>query len=91
MANPTKKFEALTQDEKDAFKDGLKTFMGYQDELDETRKAMKGQIEITADKIEGLTKKDVKKLFNYYRKNIQPSDLRDDAEILEEVKTMMGA
>jgi len=91
MSNSVKKLELLSEEEKDAFKDGLKTFMGYQEELDETRKAMKGQIEITADKIEGLSKKDVKKLFNYYRKNTQPSDLRDDAAILEEVKVMMDS
>lgn len=92
MANgntTVKKFEALSADEKAAFKDGLKTFMGYLEELQETRDAMKEQIKITAEKIEALSKKDVKKLFNYYKKDIQPSELREDAQLLEEVKTFM--
>ena len=85
-----KKFQALTDDEKQAFKDGLNTYLGYLEEIKETRDGMKGQIEVTAGKIAGLNKKEVKKLFNYFKKGISPKALREDADIIEAVNKIRG-
>jgi hypothetical protein len=89
MADTVSKFESLNDQEKADFKDALKTFMGYQEEIAELKESQKDQIVMASKKIESLTKKDIKKLFTYFRKNIEPSDLREDAKILEEVKNYM--
>lgn len=89
MANEAKKFEALSSDEKAAFKDGLNTYLGYLEEMGETKEAIKNQIQITTKKIPTLDKKEVKKLFNYFKKHTTPAQLREDAQILEEVNAFL--
>lgn len=85
-----KKFSALDAEEQAAFKDGLSTYLGYLAEAEETRDAMKDQVSLTAKKVPSLSKKDVKKFFNYFKKGVDPADLKEDAKILEEMHLIMG-
>ncbi len=79
------KLELLNIDERAILKDGLKTYLAYQQEINETREVMKDQISRVASEVKTLTKKEVKKLFAYLKKNTTPDELREDAEALEEV------
>lgn len=81
----TKEFELLNQDDKRIFLDGLGTYLGYETEIKKTRESQKDQISRVASKVEGFSKKDVRKLFNYFKKNIKPNDLRSDAEVIERI------
>jgi len=83
------KLETLTDQEKADFKDGLKTYLGYQDDIDETKESQREQIKVVASKVKSLSKKEVRKLFNYLRKKISASELRDDAEAIEEIEDMI--
>jgi hypothetical protein len=85
-----KKFSALDAEEKAAFKDGLSTYLGYLAEAKETRDAMKDQVSLTAKKVPSLSKKDVKKFFNYFKKGVDPAELKEDASILAEMHEVMG-
>jgi len=83
------KLEALHSQEKADFKDGLKTYLGYQDEINELRESQRDQITIVASKVKSLTKKEVRKLFTYFRKQVTPEELRDDAEAIEKITSMI--
>lgn len=84
-----KKLELLTNDEKSELKNRLKTYMGYQREIDDLKESMKEQVTAAGDEIETLTKKEVKKIFTYFRKKATPAELREDAETIEEIRTML--
>lgn len=88
--NLMKKFSALDETEKEAFKDGLSTYLGYLAESKETRDAMKDQIALTAKKVPSLSKKDVRKFFTYFKNGVDPAELKEDAKILEEMRKVMG-
>lgn len=85
-----KGFEELTPDEKESFKGYLKVFMGYEDDIKSTREAQKEQISQCAGEIQNMSKKDIKKLFNYFKKKVNPDELREDAEEIEEIKEFMN-
>jgi len=80
------KLETLNSQEKADFKDGLKTYLGYQEEIGELRESQREQIVVVASKVKSLTKKEVRKLFTYFRKQVTPEQLRDDAEAIEEIE-----
>lgn len=84
-----KSFEELTSDEKQSFKGYLKVFMGYEDDIKSTREAQKEQIAQCAGEIQDMSKKDIRKLFNYFKKKVSPEELREDAEEIEEIKDFM--
>lgn len=88
--NIMKKFSALDADEKAAFKDGLSTYLGYLAEAKETRDAMKDQVAFTCTEVPTLNKKDVKKFFNYFKRGVDPAELKEDAKILQEMHEVMG-
>ena len=81
----TKEFDLLNDDDKKVFLDGLKTYLGYETEIQMTRESQKDQISRVASKVENFSRKDVRKLFNYFKKNIKPNDLRSDAEVIERI------
>jgi hypothetical protein len=83
------KLETLSEQEKHDFKDGLKTYIGYQEEIDETKESQREQVTVVASKVKSLSKKEVRKLFNYFRKRVTAAQLRDDAEAIEEVEDML--
>jgi hypothetical protein len=85
-----KKFQALDKDQKAAIKDGLSTYMGYLEDMAETRQVCKDLIDMTAKKVEGFSKKEMRKLFNYFKRGANPEELREDAEIIEEVNNFIG-
>jgi hypothetical protein len=89
MSEVTKKFELLDSNEKRDFLDGLKTFLGYENDIKESRAAQKGQITVVSSKIPGMKKRDVRKLFIYFKKNTSPTELREDADTIEAVKEEM--
>jgi hypothetical protein len=89
MSEVTKKFELLDSNEKRNLLDGLKTYLGYENDIKESRAAQKGQITVVSSKIPGMSKKDVRKLFVYFKKNTSPSELREDADTIEAVKEEM--
>lgn len=82
----TQSFEFLNEDEKKEFMDGLKTYLGYEREIKETKEAQKNQIKLVAEKIPALTAKEIRKYFVYFKKNTTPTELREDAEIIERIK-----
>lgn len=81
----TKTFEELAPDERDTFSKHLKVFLGYEDDIKDTRESQKEQITMCSHEIEGLSKKDIRKMFNYFKKGITASQLREDADALEEI------
>jgi len=83
------KLKLLTNDEKSELKNRLKTYMGYQSEIDDLKESMKEQVTAAGDEIETLTKKEVKKIFTYFRKKVTPAELREDAEAIEEIRIML--
>lgn len=82
----TKQFDLLSDDEKAEFLDGLRTYLGYEEEIRLTRQSQKDQVARVAEKIELFSRKDVKKLFTYFKRNVKPSDLREDAEVIERIR-----
>lgn len=84
-------FEELLSDEKKTFIDYLKVYTGYEDEIKDIKRAQREQIDICAKEIEGLSKKKVRKWFNYFKKGIKPDELRGDASELEEIREAMDA
>ena len=89
MSEVTKKFELLGTTEKADFLNGLKTYLGYQEEIKETQRAQREQIGVVAKKIPGMSKKDVRKLFVYFKKKTTPTELREDADTIESIKESM--
>lgn len=82
----TQTFEFLNDDEKRDFMDGLRTYLGYEREIKETRDSQKNQIKLVAEKVPSLSAKEVRKYFVYFKKNTTPTELREDAEIIERIK-----
>lgn len=90
MSDVMKKFELLNDEEKDAFLDGLKTYLAYNEEASESKKAANEQVGLVASKLKNsLSKKEVKRFFSYFKKNTQPIALREDADIIESIKNKM--
>lgn len=87
----TKTFEELAPDERETFSKYLKVFLGYEDDIRDTRESQREQITQCAHEIEGLSKKDIRKMFNYFKKGITASQLREDADALEEIDESLGA
>jgi len=83
-------FDELTPDEKKTFIDYLKVYTGYEDDIKDTRRAQKEQIDICAREVEGINKKKVRKWFNYFKKEIKPEELRNDAEEIAEIREAMN-
>jgi hypothetical protein len=83
------KLKLLTNDEKGCLKNRLKTYMGYQREIDDLKESMKEQVTAAGTEIETLTKREVKKVFTYFRKKTTPIELREDAEAIEEIITIL--
>jgi hypothetical protein len=83
------KLETLDSQEKSDFKDGLKTYLGYQEEITDLKESQREQITIVAAKVKSLSKKEVRKLFNYFKKETTPEELREDAEAIEEVESII--
>lgn len=81
----TKSFEELAPDERETFSKYLKVFLGYEDDIKDTRESQREQILQCANEIDGLSKKDIRKMFNYFKKGITASQLREDADALEEI------
>lgn len=81
-----KKFEMLSDEERMVFLDGLKTFVGYEAEIKETRESQREQVKRVSKLIEGWRPKDVKKLFNYFKRNTTATELREDADTIEEIQ-----
>ena len=84
------KLEMLSDEEKDDLKNRLKTYQGYQSQIDDLKESMREQVKAAADEIKGLTKKEVRKIFAYFRKKATPDELREDAEALEEIRVIVG-
>jgi hypothetical protein len=84
------KLAQLGNDEKDQLKDRLKTYMGYQSEIDDLKESMREQVTAAGQEIKGLTKKEIRKIFAYFRKKATPAELREDAEAIEEIRTMLS-
>lgn len=82
----TQHFEFLNEDEKKEFMDGLKTYLGYEREIKETRESQKAQVKLVSDKVPSLSAKEIRKYFVYFKKNITPTELREDAEVIERIK-----
>lgn len=82
-------FDELAPDEKKTFINYLKVYTGYEDDIKDTKRAQKEQIDICAKEIEGLSKKKVKKWFTYFKKNTKPEELRNDAEEISEIREAM--
>lgn len=83
------KLEILSDEEKEDLKNRLKTYQGYQSQIDDLKESMREQVKAAADEINGLTKKEVRKIFAYFRKKATPDELREDAEALEEIRTLI--
>lgn len=83
------KLEQLSTEEKEDLKNRLKTYMGYQAQIDDLRESMREQVTAAGQEIDGLTKKEVRKIFAYFRKKATPDELREDAEAIEEIRTML--
>lgn len=81
--------EKLTDPEKDDLKNRLKTYMGYQSQIDDLRESMREQVTAATTEIGGITKKEVRKVFAYFKKKATPDELREDAEAIEEIRTML--
>jgi len=79
----------LTNEEKEDLKNRLKTYMGYQNEIDDLKGSMKEQVEAAGSEIKSLTKKEIRKIFVYFRKRVTPAELREDAEAIEEIRIML--
>jgi len=89
MSDITKKFELFNSDEQRDFLDGLKTYLGYEKEIKETRIAQREQIKVVAGKIPDISKKDIRKLFVYFKKKITPDELREDADAIQSIQESM--
>jgi len=83
-------FEELTIEEKDTFVSYLKVYKGYEEDIKDTKRAQKEQIDMCSKDLEGLSKKKIRKWFNYFKKNTQPEELRNDAEEINEIREAMG-
>jgi TRAP-type C4-dicarboxylate transport system substrate-binding protein len=84
-----KKFEMLSDEERLVFLDGLKTYLGYEAEIKETKTSQKEQIKRVAELIEDWKPRDVRKLFTYFKKHITATELREDADTIEEIQKEM--
>ena len=80
-----KKFSDLQPAEQTEFKQALKAFTAYQDEIKDLRESQREQIKGLASKLDGWKSKDVRKWFVYIVKSVKPADLREDADGLEEI------
>ena len=85
----TDKLEQLSDSDKAELKNRLKTYMGYQNQIDDLKESMREQVTAAGQEIEGLTKKEVRKIFAYFRKKATPTELREDANAIEEIRTML--
>ena len=83
------KLEILSTEDKDSLKNRLKTYMGYQGQIDDLKESMREQVTAAGQEIKELTKKEVRKIFAYFRKKSTPAELREDAEAIEEIRTML--
>lgn len=84
------KLEQLTDQEKADLKNRVKTYMGYRNEIGDLKDSMKEQIDATVDEIKSLSKKEVKKVFAFFRKQITAAELREDADTLEEINELLS-
>jgi len=83
------KLELLTNEEKEDLKNRLKTYMGYQNEIDDLKESMREQVTAAVSEIKNLTKKEIRKIFAYFKKKATPAELREDAEAIEEIRIML--
>ena len=81
--------DKLSDSDKEELKNRLKTYMGYQNQIDELKESMRDQVIEAAEEIESLTKKETKKIFAYFRKRATPTELREDADAIEEIRTIL--
>lgn len=83
------KLEMLSDEEREDLKNRLKTYRGYQTQIDDLKESMREQVKAAGDEVKGLSKKEVRKIFAYFRKKATPDELREDAEALEEIKILV--
>lgn len=83
------KLEQLTEQEKEDLKNRVKTYMGYRNEIGDLRDSMKEQVDAAASEIKTLSKKDVRKIFAFFRKQVTAAELREDADTLEEINALL--
>jgi len=81
--------DSLDTNQVDVFLDGLKTYLGYEDEMRETKEAQKDQIKRVAQTLK-FKAKDIRKYFVYFKKKISAEELREDAEIVEIVSDKLS-
>ena len=95
MSNNEDKIVNIKVKEKDfdILKKYFKSFSSYEDEIKELRGYQKETIEkcVNELKAESLSKKEVKRIFNYLKKGIEPSELREEASVLDEIKRMLNS
>lgn len=84
------KLEQLTEQEKEDLKNRVKTYMGYRNEISDLRDSMREQVDAAASEIKTLSKKDVKKIFAFFRKQVTAAELREDADTLEEINSLLA-
>lgn len=84
------KLEVLSDEEKEDLKNRLKTYQGYQSQIDDLKESMKEQVSAACSEVNGLTKKEIRKIFAYFKKKTTPDELREDAEAMEEIKTLFA-
>ncbi len=83
------KLEQLTEQEKSELKSRVKTYIGYRTEIKDLKESMREQVDVAADEIKSLSKKEVKKVFAFFRKQITAAELREDADTLEEINELL--
>lgn len=88
--NMKEKLDQLSAQDKEDLKNRLKTYMGYQSEIDDLKESMREQVTAATSEVKQLTKKEVRKIFAYFRKKATPDELREDAEAIEEIRTMLN-
>jgi DNA-directed RNA polymerase subunit F len=81
------KFFTLEDGDKDKLKKAYKEFAEFEEQIVELKESQREVVSKVAKEVQGVNKKDIKKIFNFLKRSITPEEVRGIADVMEEVNS----